>query len=612
MLKTLKSKISLIYLLLVVLIAIIGTVSVLSLYNLSKSTNGLIANNYNSIKSASKMRDSLESQIYLQQDYIYTGSQDTLNKFYKEASAFYSWYNIEVNNITEPGEKAVINNINKYYTQYQTQFAQVLKLRGGYGVTAAAEYSSKNILPAINILKIEIDNITQINEKAMFNSKRVVTVSAINTMYIIMTLSLFFIIAGYIFSKFYTGKFLKPLYVLKENIEAVREGNLEQQARVESNDEIGDLAVEFNKMTERLLEFEKSTKGKLLEEKNRSLSIVKCIPDPVIVLNTNYKIMLLNHACKTFFYVDENESINKYFLEVIKSSEIYEHIIDACSSKDDKYRSRIVSINVGEKQFYFDIIVTKIKNINSDINGYVVLFQNITKLKKLEKAKTEFVSTISHEFKTPLTSIMMGTSLIKNNALGELNSKQTDIVHTIEDDTERLTTLVNNIIQLSKVESEKEFFHFEPCSVFGIVENSIKGFIEITHSKNISLYSIVDENLPKIYADFEKTSWVINNLISNAVKFTNAGDEIVIDAKVSYKYMQISVKDTGIGIPEEYRQKIFDKFVKVESPDAESIGTGLGLAIAKEIVEIHRGTIYCDSKIDEGSTFTFTVPLAEQ
>ena len=611
MLKTLKSKISLIYLLLVVLIGIIGTASVLSLYNLSKSTNGLMANNYKSINAASKMTESLDSQASLQQDYIYSGSQDSLDKFYKEESTFYNWYNIEVNNITEPGEKAVINNINKYYTQYQTQFAQVLKIRDNYGESNAAEYYKKNNLSTFDILKNEISNITQINEKAMFNSKHIVTVSAINTMYVIMTLSLFFIIAGYIFSKFYTKKFLKPLYILKENIETVREGNLEQQARVESNDEIGDLAVEFNKMTARLYEFEKSTKGELLEEKNRSLSIIKSIPDPVIVLNMNYKIMLLNHACKIFFNVDEKESINRYFLEVIKNSEIYDFIIDACTADDDKYRPRIVSINVGEKQFYFDIIVTKIKNVNSDINGYVVLFQNITKLKKLEKTKTEFVSTISHEFKTPLTSIMMGTSLIKNVALGQLNDKQADIVNTIEIDTERLTTLVNNIIQLSKVESEKEFFHFESCSVFGIVENSIKGFIEIAQNKSINLYSIVDENLPKIYADFEKISWVLNNLISNAIKFTNAGDEIVVNAKVVNKNMQISVKDTGIGIPEEYKQKIFEKFVKVETPESEAIGTGLGLAIAKEIVEIHKGSIFCESKIDEGSTFTFTVPLAK-
>jgi signal transduction histidine kinase len=148
-----------------------------------------------------------------------------------------------------------------------------------------------------------------------------------------------------------------------------------------------------------------------------------------------------------------------------------------------------------------------------------------------------------------------------------------------------------------------------PCSIIGIVEQSFKSFYDQAASKDINLLIDMDDKLPKIYADPEKISWVINNLVSNALKYTNAGDEISVSAEIKNNKMQISVKDTGAGIPQEYLKKIFDQFVQVKGYDLEVRGTGLGLTLAKEIVVAHGGEIWCESQIDVGSTFTFTLPL---
>jgi signal transduction histidine kinase len=206
---------------------------------------------------------------------------------------------------------------------------------------------------------------------------------------------------------------------------------------------------------------------------------------------------------------------------------------------------------------------------------------------------------------------MMGTSLMKNAAIGQLNEKQEEILKTIEDDSERLSSLVSNLLQLSKIQSDRAIYHFEPCSIFGIVENSVKTFTELTQNKEINLYSNIEENLPKIMADHEKITWVLNNLISNALRYTNAGDDISIFAKVTDSMMQISVKDTGAGIPEEHMDKLFDKSARINSNEFDlSSSSGLGLVIAKDIVEVHKGTIWCESELDVGSTFYFTIPLA--
>lgn len=612
MFKSLKSKISLIYLFLVCTIAVVGISSVINFYKLTKSINGLMVDNYKSISASNKMVEALEDQNRYEQEYIYTGNQSSIDNYIQSSNSFYKWYNIEANNLTEVGEKGLVDKINEYYLNYESEFSKLQNIRNNSGEAAATQYYKTNMLPSFNALRAEINKVTTLNEDAMFSGKDRVMISARDAMYIIGTLSITVILVGFALSTALTNKFLEPLFVLKENIKAVKAGNLKQQASIQSDDEIGELADEFNKMTSRLIEFEKSTKGMLIEERNKSIAIIKSISDPVIVLDTYYRVILLNHASEVFFKINEDDALNKHFLEVMKNSEVYDHIVEAFASVEEKYRPKIISIHADDKEFFFDTIVTKVRDEASNIKGVVVLFQNVTKLKKLEKAKTEFLSTISHEFKTPLTSIMMGVSLIKNDMLGSLNEKQQDIIDTIEDDSEKLTSLVNDVLQLSKIESDSALFDFHPCSVYGIVDNCIKGFIDIAENKEINLSSDISEKLPKIMADYEKLSWAINNLISNALKFTNAGDYITISAKPSGTLMYISVTDTGIGIPEEYKDKIFEKFEKVGTGDNAPNGTGLGLSISKRIIEIHKGQIWCESKLDEGSTFTFTVPLADK
>jgi signal transduction histidine kinase len=260
--------------------------------------------------------------------------------------------------------------------------------------------------------------------------------------------------------------------------------------------------------------------------------------------------------------------------------------------------------------YYFNVISTTIKDRDLNIYGIVVLFQNVTKLKQLEKIKTDFINTISHELKTPLTSIMMGLSLVTDKKIGSLSEKQENIVAAIREDGEILTSLVNNLLQLCKIESDKAVFNMEACSIIGIIENCIKLFNDQAAAKEVNLYYEASEKLPKVSVDPEKISWTLNNLVSNALKYVNAGDEIFIKAFAKENKIFVSVKDTGVGIPNEYQKRIFDKFVQVKDSNMEIRGSGLGLAIAKEIVEAHGGKIWCESKLDVGSKFTFTLPIS--
>jgi PAS domain S-box-containing protein len=575
---------------------------------LGKSIDGLMVNNYKSINAANNMLEVLEEQNNAILNYLTGNKQEGLNSFYKNNDAFYSWFNIEYNNITEAGEKQHTENIKEYYIKYLKYFSTLQDIKSSQGEEAAANYYVENITPVFSQVKSELKAISQINEKSMFSSKERVTRATHRSLSLILILSAAAVVSGFFLSMFFINKFLKPMHLLTETMKSVKEGNLDSQAPVLAQDEVGDMAKEFNNMTKRLQEFEQSTLGRLMSEKNKSYAIVKSISDPLIVLDMNYRVILLNNACEKFFNINENKALNRHFLESIHNGDLFDYISSVNEAKSE-YEEKIVGLTSNGDEYYFNIIVKVVRDRDALMNGVVVLFQNVTQLKQLEKIKTEFVSTVSHEFKTPLTSIMMGTSLISNQNIGTLNEKQKQIIDTIKEESERLSALINNLLQLSKIQSDKSIFEMKLNSMEDIIITSVKTFLDQAQNKGVDLFYTIDNDLPKVNVDFEKMTWVINNLVSNALKHTDAGDKISVKASIQKNKMLVSVKDTGSGIPEEYLDKIFNKFVQVSEYDQETNGTGLGLAIAKEIVEAHDGEIWCESKLGSGSVFTFTLPL---
>jgi PAS domain S-box-containing protein len=612
MLKTLKFKIAIVYIFLVFTIGVVGFTSILNVYSINKSLNGLMTNNYKSINAITNMVEALEAQNNAIISYMYEDRNKSISLFHEQIHIFYTWYNIEYNNITETGEKDQVLSINNNYSRFIKAFSEVQELFNNKGSQTAAQYYEDSILPIFLNLKKDLKELAQINEKAMFNSKETVTDAADRSLYLIIIISTLAVTAGFIISRYSTNKTLKPIYSLTRTIKAVKEGNLGLQAPILSEDEIGELTKEFNSMTDRLHKLEESNLGKLLSEKNKSMAIVKSISEPLIVLDNNYKIVLLNKACEKLFNIQEEEAVNKYFLEVIRNGDLYDIIYTSSKSKTDRADEKIIHMNFENDGYYFNVVVAVVKDTEANMNGVVVLLQNVTSLKQLEKTKSDFISNISHEFKTPLTSIMIGTSLILDENMGILNKNQREIIETMKEDGEKLNSLVNNLLQLAKLESKQSVFNIHPCSMKKLIQSSVDDFLEQAENKGITLFFESKIDTPQINADPEKILWVLNNLISNALRYTERGGKIVINPFTNGNKVCVSVSDTGSGIPEEYVDKIFERFVQVKGQNPEEKGTGLGLAIAKEIIEAHGGEIWCHSALGFGSTFTFTLPMSEE
>lgn len=588
----------------------VGIISSFNVYKLEKSIEGLMTDNYKSIAAANNMNQSIQLQDKAILQYIQFQKKSAVDLFYKNNDEFYSCFNIEKNNITEAGEKESVTKINADYIDFVKVFSNLQEYQSSHNSSETMEFYNTTVTLKVNKLENDLKDLSMLNEKAMFNGKNKVKVNAKISLYIILIVSAILSFLGLIVSIICTNKSLKPIYLLTETIKSVKEGELNKQAPIVYDDEIGMLSREFNDMTKRLHEFEQSTKGNLLTEKYKSVAIVKSISDPLIVLDESYKITLINHCCEDFFQIKEEDVCNKHFLESIRNGELYDYIFYVINNNAID-NEKVISINIKDKIYYFNTIVTAVRNKSGKINSVVVLLKNITEFKNLENIRTDFIATISHELKTPLTSIMMGTGLLLDKNIGILNDKQKKLLDTIKEEVQKLTDLVGNLLKLSRIQSDRAIFDIKPSFINEIINNSMSNFYEQAERCKVKLCNVVHESLPKVNVDEEKITWVLNNLLSNALKYTSSGDEITIGAYIEDKTMKIYVKDTGKGIPEEYTKKIFEKFVKSNRYVSELASTGLGLYIAKGIVEAHKGTIWCESKIGEGSTFTFTLPLEE-
>jgi len=606
--KTLKGKISTNNVFLVLVIVMIGILSSFNVYRLSGEIDGLITNNYKSINAATNMTEAIETQDKAILEYISFQNKSSIDTIYNSNEEFYKWLNMEKNNITEVGEENVANKISDDYLLFVKSFSKLQDYQSTHSGNENIKFYNLRVSTLVVNVKDDLVTLTKINEKAMFNGRNNAKSNAVNAMYLILLISSMAAISGLIISLICTNKSLRPIYLLTRTIKSVKEGALNKQAPIINEDEIGMLAKEFNKMTSRLYEFEQSTTGKLLSERNKSIAIVKSITDPLIVLDASYKIQLLNDSGENIFGVLEQNIINSHFLETIGNMELYDYIFLVVNNKGTN-AEKIINFQVNEKTYFFNIIVTVVNDKENKTNGIVVLLKNITEYKQLEKVRTDFIATISHEFKTPLTSIMMGIGLILEKNVGTINEKQEELLDTIKEETEKLTVLVSDLLKLSKIQSDQAVYNIKPYPITNIVGECVKNYLAQAKNNGIILENSIKEELPDVVVDEAKITWVLNNLVSNALKYTNSGGKIVIDAFIAGEKMKVFVKDNGKGIPREYHERIFERFVKISAYDTEFLSSGIGLSIAKEIVEAHGGTIYCESEVSKGSTFIFTLPV---
>jgi signal transduction histidine kinase len=284
------------------------------------------------------------------------------------------------------------------------------------------------------------------------------------------------------------------------------------------------------------------------------------------------------------------------------------------SSDELETQDALLSIQrPGQETLYFRPRQTTIVDESRNILGVVTLLQDVTRFKNLDRMKSEFIATVSHELRTPLTSINMAVDILSQEVLGKVNDAQRDMLSTAKDDCERLTKLVKELLDMSRLESGKYELKQERINLRALVEEALKPLRLQFREKGIHLETEIAENTPEVPGDQQQLAWVVTNLVSNALRYTPAEGTVTVHSDLNDDSVRVSVKDSGRGIPPDAVEVIFDKFVQIkQATDATPGSVGLGLAIAKEVVEAHGGRIWVESSVGQGSTFFFTIPRSER
>ncbi|VYU60831.1 HAMP domain-containing protein [Clostridium tertium] len=608
MFKSLKKKFTSIYLALVLLIIFVGVASTISTYSIRNYINGFISNNYKSIDSVNNMINAINNQDKAILIYLQGNKEEALNLFHTNDDEFYKWFYIEKSNITEDGELDVVDEINTQYIEFGKLFSSLQDISNGSNHEEIVEYYYNKIVPQFKVINTSLEKLSDLNEEIMFSKKESLKSMSKTAIIIVGFIAIIVSLVGGSIAMFLTNRYFNPINLLLDAIKSVKEGNLNKKAPIVYNDEIGELALEFNNMINRLYEYEIESKGSLQAEKDKSINIIKSISDPIILLDNSFKIKFINDKGKKFFNIYNDTYKDKNFLEVIPIPEAFKFIK---GSLEDDNKTKIIEFTKNNKKYFFNLTINAIKISGEDVQELSVLFKDVTDLKELEAVKTEFIGAVSHELKTPLTSIMMGIGLINNNNIGELNKKQKDIVKTIGEDVQNLNELVSNLLKISEIQGNKYSFNIKENDMKKLLNDVVLNFVNQAEEKNIELKLDINEDLPLVMIDREKIKWVLNNLISNAIRYTEVGQVIVSSYKKSDK-IYVQVADTGRGIPNNYLTKIFERFVRVEEFEIPEESTGLGLSIAKDIVEINGGEIWCESEVGVGSKFIFTIPISPE
>jgi len=357
-------------------------------------------------------------------------------------------------------------------------------------------------------------------------------------------------------------------------------------------------------MSEKLQVYEQLNLNKILYEKKKSDLIIESMDEPVLMIDENFNVLSSNNAFNEVFPSEVQKQID--FQKLLTSKNPSKGATTKVS-KDLYQKEDIISIvDNGGSQKYFKIIASSLVIPDSGMRGAVIVFNDITKYQELDRMKSEFIARVSHELKTPLTSMGMALGMMDEGVVGKLTVKQTDLVDSMKDDYSRLNKLVYEILELTKLESNMAKLRFEKFEARKLCDQIIKKFSIQAKEKNIDFKFENKSNAKQINGHYDYLLSALENIIANALRFTPEKGFVKISLREEDKNVFIEISDSGIGISPDNITKIFDKFTQLDDTSPGSLG--LGLSIAKEIIDIHDGEITVISEPGKGSTFQIKLP----
>ncbi|HEY3137062.1 MAG TPA: ATP-binding protein [Blastocatellia bacterium] len=604
---SLRGKLAFSYGLLIIIILAVSAWGIYHFVKLGRAIDVILVNNYKSIAAAENMREALDRQDSVAIFFIAAHPQNAREQFEANSRKFVHEFEIAANNITEPGESEIVVDIKAKHQTYQRDLENFLSR------TQSSELSVfyfQRLEPEFLALKNRLDELLQLNQQAMFTANdRAISFSRRGEVSTAI-MALLALTVALLFAWRFSRSVARPVSALAKKAKRIGEGDFDQHINISSRDEIGVLETEFNRMLVRLRDLRKSDYGRLLIEQKKSDAVIDSICEPVIVTDARGHLVKVNRAARELLGDSTNGDHGDPDLSLsdFKGGErILSAVRDAVAMQRpiaDEDGAAIVPIKFGGAERDFRLRATPMRDSEGRLIGAVTLLEDITSITELDKLKSEFITIASSKLREPLHGLQLALHTVAEGYTGELNDQQNELLAGARENADKLDELIGDLLQLAEIESGARRLSLERLRPVDLARAAIERFRPIADSKEIKLENKVWPDLSWAMGDRRAIATIFDNLMSNAIRHTNRGGSITIEATEHVGRIYLSVRDTGEGIPEEYLPNVFSRFVRI----GEGVeGTGLGLALVKRLVEAQGGQVSVQSRVGEGSTFTFTL-----
>ena len=592
---------------LLIIIAAIGIHNFTRITALGQSIDVILRENYRSVVACQEMKEALE-RMDSGAVFVLLGAEQKGNEQIAQNDArFEKALQVELGNITLPGEGEKAERLKQHFGQFRSG----IRVMGNpaFGREARRKAYFDELLPLFQRMKDTADDILRMNQENMvvMDARARRQAQSVRGQMYMMLLAAMIVAAGLLFL---TGKWiLRPITRLTNFAKEIRKGNLDLVAPAGSGDEIGQLSEAFNEMTASLREFRRDGQARLLRIQRSTQQAFDSLPEAIAVLNPEGEVEVATGAAGDAFGLK---------LKVLVSDVPYPWMADLFEEALRKGRTveregtkAVVQQFVrNEERFYRPKAVPILDSAGAP-TGVVLILQDVTQQRQMDEKKSGAISAVSHQLKTPLTSIRMAIHLLLEEKVGALSPKQADLLVAAVEDAERLDRIVDELLDIGRIASGKARMDLRPVPPIDLVVREIEAYRPAARDGGVSLVVDLPATLPPVLVDPARIAHVFANLLSNALKYTLPGGKVTLSAKVDGDFVGFRVSDTGVGIAEKFLPRIFEQFFRV--PDqGPGTGVGLGLAIVKDIVEAHGGTVAVESREGAGSAFHFTLRRAGQ
>jgi len=567
----------------------------------------ILRENYASVVACQEMNEALERQDSAAL-FAASGRTDLAGgMFALHRAGFAKAFEREAHNITLPGEAELVREVDTLYRDYVREAELVLS---GPPETRVPGYF-KELLPRFVAVRSKVTAIRLMNQRNMEWADREARRSARRTLELAVLVTVVALVVAGWFAWQIPKTVLEPIVSFTQHARAIGEGKLDATVPVPDVSELSGLAEALNRMQEKLRAYRESSLGELLAAKDLSRATIASMVDPVIVFSTRGEVLLANEAAESTFGLTSGD------LDVLRRGgvEIPEPIAlarDAVLTQSrpllpDSLADAMRWITAdGEK--YFLVRASPLESEETGGAGVIVVAQDVTRFRRIDALKSDVVATVSHELKTPLTSLRLATHMLLDESTGPLQSMQRELAVTARDETERLQSTVNELLDLVRIEREAGALNRASVNATVLLQEVASAHQKMAESKHVEITIKSADPASFVELDPEQVAIVLGNFLSNAIRHCREGGHVELRSEADDRQHVFSVQDDGDGIAAEHLEHIFERHWSGSEPSTLKGRHGLGLAIAKEIATRHGGSLDVETELGKGSTFRLRIP----